>query len=297
LFLRWRSRPGDVLSSLEDRGHQANMTFVHNLSSSLLTIGDVKSAALDPGLFKWTHIRSRTDPRFAAAYDALWAEFGATHEMETSDVLEARFALGDGMRYEMVLAEKGGTLSAVRDHTAIWIENEVVVHLSHLLVAPEWRRSGLAGWMRTVPIVSAMEVAAAHGAPDAPVTLVAEMEYDDGSDPKRAIRLAAYERAGYLKIDPSIVHYHQPDFRPPDMIDNSGGPSPLPFQLLVRQVGRENERTITGARVRRLVRALYALYGAQFRPQDMVHPLLTLGRYPPDSTQVPLVPPTAQALP
>jgi hypothetical protein len=270
---------------------------VINLTPSLLAPGDSKSAALVPASFKWTHIRSITDPRFTTAYGALWAEFGATHEMETSAVLNERFALGDAMRYEMVLVEKEGTFAAVRDHTAIWMENEVIVHLSHVLVAPEWRRSGLAGWMRAVPILCARDVAASHGAPNAPVTLVGEMEYDDGSDPKRAVRLAAYERAGYVKIDPAIVRYHQPDFRPPEMIDASGGPRPLPFQLLVRQVGREGERTISGARARRLVRALYALYGAQFRPQDMMHPDLMLDHYPPADMQIQLMPPLTPAHP
>jgi GNAT superfamily N-acetyltransferase len=270
---------------------------VPHLTPSLLAPGDSKSTALDPGQFAWTSIRSTDDPLFEAAYGALWAEFGATHEMETRDILAGRFALGDAMRYEMVVATKDDALAAVRDHTAIWAEVEVVVHLSHVLVAPEWRRTGLAGWMRAAPILAAREVAAAHGAPDAPVTLVAEMEYDDGSDPKRAIRLAAYERAGCVKIDPASVKYHQPDFRAPDVIDATGGPHPLPFQLLIRQVGREAERSIRGSRVRRLVSALYAMYGAQFRPADMAHPALALTDYPPDAAEVPLVAPTAAALP
>jgi hypothetical protein len=40
------------------------------------------------------------------------------------------------------------------------------------------------------------------------VTLAGEMEYDDGSDPRMALRLLAYGRAGYLKIDPQTVRYH-----------------------------------------------------------------------------------------
>ena len=59
--------------------------------------------------------------------------------------------------------------------------------------------------------------------------------------------------------------YHQPDFRAPHEIDATGGPRPLPFQLIVRRVGREHEQTISGAEVRQLVEALYAIYGAQFR--------------------------------
>jgi hypothetical protein len=79
------------------------------------------------------------------------------------------------------------------------------------------------------------------------------------------------------------------------VIDASGGARPLPFQLIIRRVGRETEATIRGAEVRRLVRALYAMYGAQFRPQDMAHPALSLDSYPADDAEVALVAPTAVA--
>jgi hypothetical protein len=263
------------------------------LTPELLAPGDGKSAALSPAELAWQRIRAATDPGYREAYDALWAEFGAAHEMETEDVLAGRFALGPDMQYEMVLAQKDGALAAVRDHTAIWLEGEVVVHLSHLYVAESWRRSGLAGWMRAAPALVAREVAERHGAPDAPVTLLAEMEYDDGTDPKRGIRLQAYERAGYLKIDPLVALYHQPDFRPPAQIDASGGPSPLPFQLVVRQVGREAELTVSAKRVERWVRALYAMYGASFRPEDMQHHDLRLDHYRVVDS-VSLIPPTRQ---
>jgi hypothetical protein len=120
------------------------------------------------------------------------------------------------------------------------------------------------------------------------------MEYDDGSDPKCAIRLAAYERAGYLKANPAIIHYHQPDFRPPAEIDATGGPHPLPYQLVLRQIGRESERTLRGDRLRRLVRALYTMYAAQLRAEDMAHPSLQLDLYPDAHTDISLLPPTAR---
>ncbi len=264
---------------------RANM----HLTPDLLGPGDAKSAALDPAQFEWTRIRSVDDPLFPVAYGALWAEFGAANEMETRAVLAGRFALGPAMRYEMVLARKDGAVAAVRDHTAILVDGEVVVHLSHNLVMPEWRRSGLAGWMRAVPLIAAREVAAANGRADARITLVAEMEYDDGGDPKRAVRLAAYGRAGFLAIDPGMLDYHQPDFREPAVIDATGGPAPLRFQLLIRQVGHESETTVSGARVRRFVSALHALYGALFRHGDMAHPLLSPDRLPGDDACVPLL--------
>ncbi|MEQ1853831.1 MAG: hypothetical protein ABMA01_19825, partial [Chthoniobacteraceae bacterium] len=147
------------------------------LTPDLLAPGDQKSAALAPGQFQWSRIRSASDPLFESTYAALWAEFGAANEMETREIIAARFRQDPSMRYEMVLARKDGAIAAIRDQTAIWFEGEVIVHLSHLLVAPEWRRSGLAGWMRAVSILTAKEVAAGHGQPDAAITLVGEMEY------------------------------------------------------------------------------------------------------------------------
>ena len=265
------------------------------LTPDLLAPGDSKSAALNPGDFAWTQIRSTSDPLFETAYAALWAEFGASHEMERREVLAARFVQDPAMRYEMVLAQKNGAVAAIRDHTAIWFEGEVVVHLSHLLITPEWRRSGLAGWMRAASLLTARMLASEHSQPDAAITLVGEMEYDDGSDPRRAVRLTAYERAGFRKIDPAAVRYFQPDFRAPAEIDATGGARPLPFQLIIRQVGKESETHIRGAKVRRIVRALYTMYAPQFRPQDMAHPSLNLDSYPPDDAEVALVAPTAVA--
>ena len=265
------------------------------LTPALLAPGDGKSAALDPAQFAWSQIRTPDDPLFETAYAALWQEFGAAHEMETRDVLAARLRETDPLRYEILLVHSGTQVAAVRDHTAIACDGETIVHLSHLLVAPEWRRSGLAGWMRAAPILIGRELAAASAIPSCDVTLVGEMEYDDGSDPRRALRLLAYERAGYLKIDPHAVNYHQPDFRPPDVIDASGGARPLPFQLIIRRVRREDERSITGRELRQIVRALYAMYGANFRPQDMAHPALSLDHFPNDHAEIALVPPTAVA--
>src|SRR5262249_28358380 len=101
------------------------------------------------------------------------------------------------------------------------------------------------------------------------------------------------EKAGFVKVDPARVHYHQPDFRPSAEIDASGGPQPVPFQLILRRVAREGERTMLIAEVRRGVRALYTMYRPQFRPQDMAHLALDVSKYPPGDAQVALIPPTA----
>jgi hypothetical protein len=210
------------------------------------------------------------------------------NEMESPAILEGRFRLAPGMQYEMVLVLKEGEIAAVRDHTLIPSAGEVVVHLSHNLIEPKYRRTGLAGWMRAFPVATARETS-----PGALVMLVAEMEYDDPNEPERGIRLKAYEKAGFLKIDPAAVRYYQPDFRAAEVIDAEGGARPLPFQLLVRRVGRESERAMTGGEARRIVESLYRMYGAQFRPQDMAHPSLSLDGYPGENAEVLLIPPTA----
>ena len=254
-----------------------------------LAPGDVRARGVDLCQFNCHRIRAIEHPAFERAYAALWAEFGAKDEMEQRDTLAARFRLAPRMVYEMVLLEQAGEIAAVRDHTTIPSEDGsvAIVHLSHNLVAPSFRRSGVAGWMRAFPVCLAREVA-----PGAAITLVAEMEYLQASDPSRLLRLQAYEKAGFLKIDPRVVHYHQPDFRPPEVIDATGGPQPPAFQLLVRRVGREGEGEIYGAEVRQIVQALYRMYGAQFRPQDMAHPALSLETYPLPEARLRLLPPT-----
>lgn len=256
--------------------------------TSDLAPGDTRSASLDIDSFDVHTIHSSRDEWFEPAYEALWTEFGAKNEMELRETLDARFQLAPAMVYEMVLVRKDGELAAVRDHTMISSGGEILVHLSHNLVMPKWRRTGLAGWMRALPLVSARQLS-----PGDFVTLAGEMEYDDGRDPDRRIRLMAYEKAGFLKLDPSVVHYYQPDFRAPEVIDRTGGPRPLPFQLIVRRAGREEEQVIKGSEVRRIVHAIYRMYGAQFRPQDMAHPSLSLSDYPDEDQLVALVLPTA----
>ena len=256
-----------------------------------LAPGDSKSAGLDVSAFRFDRIRRIDDPLFDIAHAQLWAEFGAKNEMERRETLALRFGLAPRLLYEMILVRRDGEFIGARDHTAIMSRDgaQVVVHLSHNLLAPAARRTGLAGWMRAFPIQTAREFCDGK---NAPITLIAEMEYDDGIDPQRAIRLRAYEKAGFVKIDPRLADYHQPDVRAPAAIDSTGGAHPVRFQLLIRRVGREGERTIRGAEIRTLVQSIYGIYGAQFRPQDMAHPLLDLARLPADDAVVALLPPT-----
>lgn len=245
-------------------------------------------------------------PGFAPAYAQLWQEFGAKHQMESRDVILSRLAVDPvkatgpcALLYELIALRREGHFAAARDHTAIvpraTRSPHAIVHLSHVLVAPEYRRSGVAGWLRALPLQAARRCLVATGAsPDCPVTLVAEMEAGDEAEPDSLIRLRAYERAGFKKIDPAAVAYLQPDFRSPSEIDAGGGPRPLPFWLIVRRVGRESETEIRGGEVRALIGCLYYMYAATFRAADMAIVWSNLARLPRDDAPVRLLPPTAR---
>lgn len=267
-----------------------------------LAPGDEKSLERDWSGIELHRIENTSDQHFDMAFGALWAEFGSAGEIEQADVLAERlrwdpaiFVNGCAMRYRMMLVTAGGEFAAVRDHTAIVLEKSpgAVVHLSHNLVAPAWRRSGLAGWLRALPVTTARSVLAAQNRPtNSPITLVGEMEHPNPSNPGTQIRLKAYEKAGYRKVDPARVNYLQPDFRSPREIDLSGGPQPIPLTLVVRRVGREEEDFITGAEIRHIAASLYKMYGAAFRARDMVAVECTLAEYPPDDEKVRLVLPS-----
>lgn len=285
-----------------------------------LATGDAKARELDFRDLDIARIFSSDDPLFATAYERLWNEFGSLHEMETSQVIKRRLAwspvanVGERcLQYEMILVQRirpgeQPEFVAVRDHTAIVsCRSEppiAVVHLSHVLVDPAWRRTGLSGWLRAWPIQTARHCLAAAGcSTQSQITLVGEMEHPEvtnASQPSlpitqntRLVRLKAYEKAGFKKIDPRAIDYFQPDFRPAAEIDAGGGPKPLPFGLVVRRVGLEQENVISGREVRQIVESLYAMYGAGFRESDMAVVWRMLESYPADQAEIRLVAPTS----
>lgn len=266
-----------------------------------LAPGDAWAATLD-----WTdlavhRIAAAGDRRFASAYDLLWREFGARNEMEQRDVIESRLAWhpsrpvgGCALQYELLVVERAGEVVALRDHSAILPLDDpsapVVVHLSHALVLPAARRSGLGAWLRGLPLACARACAAAAGAPGRSIVLVAEMEPADPAIEERMARLRIYGRAGFRCVAPERISYHQPDFRPPAAIDASGV-SPVPLTLVVRRVGREHEEAIAASEVRAVVRALYAMYGAHQRDSDMAPLRTRLAALPDGDEQIALLAP------
>jgi len=267
-----------------------------------LAPGDAKSLGSSWEGLSLHHITSRDEPLFDVAFGALWAEFGHVAEIEEPEVLAKRMAwnsdvFSDGacMQYCLMLATRGEEFVAVRDHTAMLLEDEpgATVHLSHNLVAPSWRRSGIAGWMRALPITTARSLLARHGRPsNSPITLVGEMESFDADRESSLVRLKAYEHAGFRKVDPRGVHYQQPDFRPAQQIDLDGTVRPLSLDLVIRRVGHEEDDVISGSEVMRIVRSLYKMYGRSFRAKDMAIVEATLADYPDADAAIRLLPPT-----
>lgn len=221
-------------------------------------------------------VRSASDPAFDDAYGRLSCEFGPRGEMERREVIADRLGWDPrrarsrpAMLYELLVVSRDGEVVAVRDHTAILAGAAVVVHLSHVLVEPELRGTGLASWLRALPVATARRCAALAGAgADLPVTLVAEMERDDGATPAVVRRLRSYAKAGFRLVDPARADYHQPDFRNAAEIDRSG-PAPVPLSLVVRRVGREDDPRIAGGEVAAIVDALYTMFGAHMREADL----------------------------
>jgi GNAT superfamily N-acetyltransferase len=196
---------------------------------------------------------------------------------------------------------RGDTVVALRDHTAVVRLDEhgrpaggpVVVHLSHALVLPEHRGTGLAAWLRALPLAAARRCASVAGcAPDAPVILVAEMELPHPERPQRMGRLRSYERAGFRKVDPAASEYAQPDFRPPEVLAGTE-PEAIPLGLVLRRVGREAEPHMPSAEVAAVVESIYAVYGVHV-PAAAIDPLrAAAGRWTHRKPAFALLPPTS----
>ena len=237
-------------------------------------------------------IRDVDDPDFAPVYERLWEEFGASGGMEPRSVIEERLrwdpsaAVGPYARaYEMWVVRRSGEVAALRDHSvAIRLDaaggqpaGPVVVHLSHALVLPAHRGSGLAAWLRALPLqVARRAMAAARVGPGTEIVLAAEMEPLDPREPGTGVRLRSYGRAGFSMVDPTAVSYAQPDFRSPEELAGST-PRTHPYALVLRRVGRESENAIPAAELAAVVDAIYAIYGAHV-PAAALDPLGTHAR-------------------
>ncbi len=245
-----------------------------------LAPGDAGVAGGDWSGIAVRSVRGPADPDFVHAFERLWSEFGVRGEMERREVITSRLAWdparpvgGAALLYELLVLHRGGTVVAMRDHTAVVRLDEhgrpraepTVVHLSHALVEPAHRGSGLADWLRALPLDAARRCARAAGRADSPIILVAEMEHPDPDDAACMTRLRSYERAGFQKIDPAAAPYSQPDFRPPALLAGTT-PVALPLALIVRRVGAEGGKAMPAADVAAVVQSIYAVYAIHLAP-------------------------------
>lgn len=246
------------------------------------------------------------DAAFDEGYRALDAVFGPKGELERREVLSAWFA---GQKtdlsapivatYHMLLArgvDGDGRLAGVRDCyvTLDRAARRCVVLLSHALVLPAFRRTGLAALLRAAPVALARRAIADAGLGGAggdgvEVMLAAEMEAVDPDDRDTVVRLIAYGRAGFAIIPPAVLPYAQPDFR--DTAALGVTPVPLPLVAVVRQVGEEGHDDIPRARAESFLRHYQTAHAAEVSPSALVpireNALARLAAFP--GERVPLI--------
>ncbi len=112
--------------------------------------------------------------------------------------------------YHMIAAYDGERLVGARD---CYVDVDpglrtCLVALSHVLVVPDCRRTGLAALLRTAPLTLARRALADR--PGWPILLVAEMDPVDPAAPETVVRLVAYGRSGFRALDPRRLPYSQP---------------------------------------------------------------------------------------
>ncbi len=220
-------------------------------------------------------VRDAQDPLFDRLYARLWHEFGHRNEMESRATIVERLAQdprdlvhGHALRYELLaVLDDDDNIVGLRDHTAIvppaaapGAPSRVLVHLSHVIVEAQHRGTGLAGWLRALPLQTARTCAALARRSCDGITLVGEMEHpSDATDVQT--RLRSY--ASSLQ--------------------------PVPLMLALRRVGREHERTVPAAEVHELVTGLYTVFAVHQRREDMA-PLWAWCDALPRTGAVPLLP-------
>ena len=223
-------------------------------------------------------IRDAEDPDFAVAYERLWGEFGARGEMETARG-DPR-AAGVGSRH-VPSAARGARLRAARAAprgepsrrcatTPPWCAS---TRAGGRLPAPSWctsrtrfvepahRGSGLAAWLRALPLQTARRCAAAAGcAPGTPIVLVAEMEPPDPAEPA-AMAAAALLRARRLPEGRSERGALRAAGLPPA---RGAGAAPRPSRCRSASCcaasGARARSAMPAAEVAAVVEAIYAVY-------------------------------------
>ncbi|XYH98046.1 hypothetical protein ACMHYB_61625 [Sorangium sp. So ce1128] len=271
-------------------------------------------------LAQFSVVEVQGDAAFDEGYRALDAVFGPKGELERHEVLSDWFAGKHTdpeapivATYHMLLARgvDDGRLAGVRDCyvTLDRATRRCVALLSHALVLPDFRRTGLAALLRAAPIalarralreaglgeggapadVSAGCAEAQAPASGAEILLAAEMEAVDPDDRDTVVRLIAYGRAGFAVIPPTVLPYAQPDFR--DTAALGVAPVPLPLLAVVRQVGEEERADIPRARAESFLRHYQTAHAREVSLSDLApirdNALARLSAFP--GARVPLI--------
>ena len=130
-------------------------------------------------------------------------------------------------------------------------------------VEPAQRGSGLAAWLRALPLQAARRCAAAAGcAPDAPIVLVAEMEPPRSAPSPSGWRGCAPTSApASARSIPAAAPYAQPDFRPPERARRRDARSAVRSRSCCAASGARARPTMPAAELAAVVDAIYAVYG------------------------------------
>lgn len=267
----------------------------------MISLGDVfvgeGAAKVAAAVDQFSLAPARTAAEFDIGHALLFEIFGPTGEIERKETLERWFAgslsapdAAIPAQYFMILArDAAGEIAGVRDCfvTVDRAAKRAVVLLSHSLVLPAFRRTGLAALLRTVPVTLAREMLGGDGE----IMLVAEMEMVEPDQRITVIRLISYGRAGFGVIPPAALPYAQPDFHDFDV--EAKDPVPLPFLALVRIVGNEASGVISRRHAEAVVAHLQAIHSCHCRAEDLVpireHALAALATWP--GGEIPLIAP------
>lgn len=269
-----------------------------------LAPGDVVPHPDLPDDIELCRIESAEDPLFAQAYRMLEAEFSPSNEIESRDVLGDRLGWradhmdgnGFAMAYELLALRIAGEIAAVRDHSVIISHTSATVHMSHVLVAPNWRRRGLATILRTLPVNFARRSTEMAGILNPELTLFCEMDPATPDSHSSKVRRASYEKAGFLSV--STGHgYLQPDFRVAAVIESDPhGPKPVALDLLFRRIGHEHEREVSAAELMVHIERIYGMYQRHIAPAHMAACLEWFEKFRNSAQETyALVPPTSFA--
>ncbi|HND29574.1 MAG TPA: hypothetical protein PKY30_08160 [Myxococcota bacterium] len=220
------------------------------------------------------HLIEGPGPEFDQAYAALWEEFGEKGELENRAVLlddlkGPRPRNGGVVRYHLMTFHEGERLVGIRDVFSVCFPDRkfCYVLLSHSLVLPAWRRSGVATLIRAAPAAAARRALQEEGAAlDCDRLLMAEMDpIDPHSDPT-VIRVLAYGKAGFRMIAPDWLPYVQPDFS--DWKVQNRAPRPIPMVPVLRWVGHEEAEALPAQMIRGLLDGIDAIHLKDY-PEDV----------------------------